>query len=43
MGLPYWAGVVPVRQVARAPEPDHGVSGPVPAHVGDWEPGPGRR
>jgi nitroimidazol reductase NimA-like FMN-containing flavoprotein (pyridoxamine 5'-phosphate oxidase superfamily) len=43
MGLPYWAGVVPVRQVAGAPEPDHGVSGPVPAHVGDWEPGSGRR
>jgi nitroimidazol reductase NimA-like FMN-containing flavoprotein (pyridoxamine 5'-phosphate oxidase superfamily) len=43
LGLPYWAGVVPLRQVAGAPEPDDGVGGPLPAHVRDWAPGPGRR
>jgi uncharacterized protein len=36
LGLPWWAGVLPLAQVAGAPEPDEGVSGPVPAHVRGW-------
>ena len=31
--LPYWAGVLPLRLVAGRPEPDAGVSAPVPAYL----------
>ena len=31
--LPYWAGVVPLRLVAGEPEPDAGVSAPMPADL----------
>jgi nitroimidazol reductase NimA-like FMN-containing flavoprotein (pyridoxamine 5'-phosphate oxidase superfamily) len=31
--LPHWAGVVPVRLVAGPPEPDAGVTAPVPAYL----------
>lgn len=31
--LPYWAGVVPLRQVAGPPEPDAGVTVPLPDHL----------
>ncbi len=32
LGLPHWAGVVPLR-MAGHPEPDNGVTVPVPDHV----------
>ncbi|MEH1014981.1 bifunctional pyridoxamine 5'-phosphate oxidase family protein/GNAT family N-acetyltransferase [Micromonospora sp. CPCC 206060] len=31
--LPHWAGVVPLRLTAGRPEPDTGVTGPVPAYL----------
>lgn len=31
--LPYWAGVVPLRLTAGMPEPDAGVTAPVPAYL----------
>ncbi|SCG70908.1 bifunctional pyridoxamine 5'-phosphate oxidase family protein/GNAT family N-acetyltransferase [Micromonospora coxensis] len=31
--LPYWAGVVPLRLTAGLPEPDAGVTAPVPAYL----------
>ncbi len=31
--LPYWAGVVPLRLAAGAPEPDTGVAGPPPPYL----------
>ena len=31
--LPYWAGVVPLRLTAGVPEPDAGVTAPVPAYL----------
>ncbi|MFJ8685159.1 GNAT family N-acetyltransferase [Micromonospora wenchangensis] len=33
LDLPYWAGVVPLRQVAGPPEPDAGVTAPPPAYL----------
>ncbi|OWV04197.1 GNAT family N-acetyltransferase [Micromonospora wenchangensis] len=33
LDLPYWAGVVPLRQVAGPPEPDTGVTAPLPAYL----------
>ncbi|MGX4655933.1 bifunctional pyridoxamine 5'-phosphate oxidase family protein/GNAT family N-acetyltransferase [Micromonospora sp. SCSIO 07396] len=33
LDLPYWAGVVPLRQVAGPPEPDAGVTAPLPAYL----------
>lgn len=33
LGLPYWAGVVPLRVVAGRPEPDPGVTAPAPAYL----------
>ncbi|MEH0936785.1 bifunctional pyridoxamine 5'-phosphate oxidase family protein/GNAT family N-acetyltransferase [Micromonospora psammae] len=33
LDLPYWAGVVPLRLTAGAPEPDAGVTAPVPAYL----------
>ncbi|HEY0697319.1 MAG TPA: bifunctional pyridoxamine 5'-phosphate oxidase family protein/GNAT family N-acetyltransferase [Micromonospora sp.] len=43
LGLPYWAGVVPIRSSAGAPEPDAGVAGPPPDYLRParsawWEP-----
>jgi hypothetical protein len=35
-GSPAWAGVLPLRLVAGAPEPDEGVEGAPPAHVAGW-------
>jgi RimJ/RimL family protein N-acetyltransferase/nitroimidazol reductase NimA-like FMN-containing flavoprotein (pyridoxamine 5'-phosphate oxidase superfamily) len=32
-GLPHWAGVVPLRRVAGAPEQDTGVTAPLPAYL----------
>jgi len=43
LGLPYWAGIVPLYQVPGTPEPDDGVPGPVPAHVRAWPPAAGPR
>ena len=31
--LPHWAGVVPMRLTPGAPEPDEGVTGPLPAYL----------
>jgi uncharacterized protein len=31
--LPHWAGVVPLRLVAGAPEPDVGIAAPVPSYL----------
>jgi nitroimidazol reductase NimA-like FMN-containing flavoprotein (pyridoxamine 5'-phosphate oxidase superfamily) len=31
--LPHWAGVVPLRLVTGAPEPDAGISGPPPSYL----------
>ncbi|MDW5323858.1 bifunctional pyridoxamine 5'-phosphate oxidase family protein/GNAT family N-acetyltransferase [Plantactinospora sp. KLBMP9567] len=31
--LPHWAGVLPLRTVARRPEPDAGVTAPLPAYL----------
>lgn len=38
LGLPYWAGVVPLRVVPGRPEPDSGVTVPQPAYLaaGPW-------
>ncbi len=33
LALPYWAGVVPLRLTAGPPEPDAGVTAPVPAYL----------
>ncbi|BCB87778.1 bifunctional pyridoxamine 5'-phosphate oxidase family protein/GNAT family N-acetyltransferase [Phytohabitans suffuscus] len=33
LGLPHWAGVVPLRLVAGVPEPDAGVTVPVPGNL----------
>ncbi|MFI7487531.1 bifunctional pyridoxamine 5'-phosphate oxidase family protein/GNAT family N-acetyltransferase [Micromonospora echinaurantiaca] len=33
LDLPHWAGVVPLRLTAGAPEPDAGVTAPVPAYL----------
>ncbi|WP_319462288.1 bifunctional pyridoxamine 5'-phosphate oxidase family protein/GNAT family N-acetyltransferase [Micromonospora sp. RTP1Z1] len=33
LDLPYWAGVLPLRLTAGAPEPDAGVTAPVPAYL----------
>lgn len=33
MELPHWAGVLPLRRVAGAPEPDPGVAAPVPDYL----------
>src|SRR4051812_9770628 len=45
LGLPAWAGVVPLCTTALEPEPDEHVAPgtPAPAHVADWRPAPGRR
>jgi nitroimidazol reductase NimA-like FMN-containing flavoprotein (pyridoxamine 5'-phosphate oxidase superfamily) len=44
LGLPYWAGVLPLGHAAGMPEPDEGITGPVPAHVSGWiRPGTVRR
>lgn len=32
-GLPFWAGVVPLRLVPGTPEPDSGVTGPTPDYL----------
>ena len=36
LGLPVWAGVLPLRLAAGAPQPDAGVELPTPAHVAGW-------
>ncbi|WP_405016339.1 pyridoxamine 5'-phosphate oxidase family protein [Kitasatospora sp. NBC_00070] len=36
LDLPYWAGVVPVRTVHGAPEPDASTTVPLPAHLQDF-------
>jgi nitroimidazol reductase NimA-like FMN-containing flavoprotein (pyridoxamine 5'-phosphate oxidase superfamily) len=33
LGLPYWAGVVPLRLTPGRPEPDAGVTAPLPAYL----------
>lgn len=40
LGLPYWAGVVPVSMVAETPLPDPGMPPgvDVPQHVREWQP-----
>jgi uncharacterized protein len=39
LGLPHWAGVVPLRLTRGLPEPDTGVTVPVPAHLREpWTP-----
>lgn len=38
LDLPHWAGVVPIRQVRGAPQPDPEIRVPVPTYLG----GPGR-
>lgn len=40
LGLPYWAGVVPVSAVAETPLPDPGMPPgiDVPQHVREWQP-----
>lgn len=40
LGLPYWAGVVPVSTVAETPLPDPGMPPgiDVPQHVREWQP-----
>jgi uncharacterized protein len=42
-GLPYWAGIIPVRTLRGVPEPDAGVDRPVPDYLREhrsawWEP-----
>ncbi|BFV60484.1 pyridoxamine 5'-phosphate oxidase family protein [Kitasatospora sp. CMC57] len=36
LGLPYWAGVIPVRTVHGTPEPDASTTVPLPAHLHDY-------
>ena len=45
LGRPVWAGVVPLRTAAGAPEPDEHVApgAPPPEHVARWRPVAGRR
>jgi nitroimidazol reductase NimA-like FMN-containing flavoprotein (pyridoxamine 5'-phosphate oxidase superfamily) len=38
MGLPHWAGVLPLRRVAGPAEPDAGVRGPAPDYVTGRQP-----
>ena len=38
LGLPHWAGVIPLRRVAGPPEPDAGVAVPLPPYLADRSP-----
>ncbi len=40
---PYWAGVVPLRTVAGAPEPDPASAAPTPTYLADYHRGSGSR
>ena len=37
-GWPVWAGVLPLRMAAGAPEPDPGCKAPLPAGLASWSP-----
>jgi RimJ/RimL family protein N-acetyltransferase/nitroimidazol reductase NimA-like FMN-containing flavoprotein (pyridoxamine 5'-phosphate oxidase superfamily) len=38
LGLPHWAGVIPLRRTAGPPEPDAGVAAPLPPYLADRSP-----
>ncbi len=42
-GLPYWAGVVPLRTVAGEPAPDPSAAAPTPAYLADYRRAPRQR
>ena len=37
LGLPVWAGVIPLRIESADPVPDSGVDGPPPAYAAEYE------